>query len=107
MTLLVVFLVWRIGRHHWGVSSVRRPALVLSGALLVQLLLGALTIWTRKAVVPTTAHVVFGAVVFASSLVLTLRAWRLAPSSVKSGHVEMRPRSVPGAAELQLNSGES
>jgi heme A synthase len=56
------------------------PALLLLGLLLVQLTLGAYTIWTRRAVLPMTAHVAVGAAVLATSLLLTLRAFRLVVS---------------------------
>jgi len=39
--------------------------------------LGGVIIWTHRAVHPTTLHVLNGAVVLATSLVLTLRAYRL------------------------------
>jgi heme A synthase len=42
-----------------------------------QITLGALTIWTQKAIVITTAHVATGALILGTSLVLTLRAYRL------------------------------
>ena len=38
-----------------------------------QIILGALTIWTRKAVIPTTAHVAVGAGILAVTVILTLR----------------------------------
>ena len=52
--------------------------------MLLQLTLGALTIWTRRAVLPMTAHVVVGAAVLATSVVVMLRATRLivAPAGV-------------------------
>ena len=39
-------------------------------------LLGAMTVWSRKAPIPTTFHVLGGAIILATSLVLTLRTWR-------------------------------
>jgi heme a synthase len=53
-----------------------RPALLLVFLLAVQITLGATIIWTRKAVLPTTAHVAVGAALLATSLVLTLRCRR-------------------------------
>ena len=55
--------------------------------------LGALTIWSRRAVLPTTAHLVVGAALLATCLVLTLRAARVTalprrgvePVGVRSG----------------------
>ena len=51
------------------------PAL-LAGLLLVQLALGAATVLTGKAVLPTTAHVATGAAVLGGAWLLTLRARR-------------------------------
>ena len=44
--------------------------------LIAQVTLGALTIWTRKSVIPTTLHVAVGASILATSLTLTLRGFR-------------------------------
>jgi cytochrome c oxidase assembly protein subunit 15 len=56
----------------------RRPALLAAGLLVLQLTLGALTIWSGRAVLPTTTHLVGGAALLATCLVLTLRAGRVA-----------------------------
>ena len=55
----------------------RRPALLALALVALQVTLGALTIWSRRAVIPTTTHVVVGAGILATCLVLTLRAARL------------------------------
>jgi heme A synthase len=47
----------------------------------VQISLGATIIWSRKAVLPTTAHVAVGAAILATALVLTLRSRRLGAAS--------------------------
>ncbi len=54
----------------------RRPALLAGLLVVVQVMLGGLTIWTQRAVVPTTLHLVVGAALLATCLVLTLRAAR-------------------------------
>lgn len=69
-------LAWILARHRRD-AWLLRPALAAAGLLLAQLALGALTIWTQKAVLPTTAHVAGGAGMLAASLTLTLRAVRL------------------------------
>jgi hypothetical protein len=51
--------------------------LLLGGLVLLQLTLGAVTIWTRRMVLPMTAHVAVGAAVLATSVVIALRAVRL------------------------------
>ncbi|MCH7548267.1 MAG: heme A synthase [Candidatus Krumholzibacteriota bacterium] len=82
VTVCVAWLVVRIVRDLRGEKMFTRPALLLAGMLVVQLVLGAMTIWMRRAVVPTTAHVALGAAVLAVSLVITLRARRFLPVPV-------------------------
>ena len=76
VTLGIVWTVARVVRVYRAEQQLLRPALVLAALLLVQLTLGALTIWMRRAVLPMTAHVAVGAAVLAMSLVLALRASR-------------------------------
>jgi heme a synthase len=66
--------VLRRGRDPW----LRRPALLATGLVVLQVALGALTIWSRRAVLPTTLHLTVGAALLATCLVLTLRASRVA-----------------------------
>lgn len=77
VTLGIAWTVARVIRQHAEERQLLRPALTLVGLLLVQLTLGALTIWTRRAVLPVTAHVAVGAAVLATSLFLTLRSVHL------------------------------
>lgn len=67
--------VWR---HRRGDSAFTRPATILVGLLIVQVTLGAATVLSRLAISINSAHVVCGALVLATSLVLTLRSWRIA-----------------------------
>lgn len=72
--------IWTVAvtlRRHGAVPSLRRPALMLALLLAWQVYLGAAIIWTRRAVVPTTTHVLTGALVLVTSVVLALRARRL------------------------------
>jgi heme a synthase len=71
---------WTVGCVLYRYRTERQllsPALLLMAFLVVQLVLGAYTIWTRRAVLPMTAHVAIGAAVLATSLLLTLRVYRL------------------------------
>ena len=77
VTCGIVWTVVRVRHHFRTEPALMRPACTLLGLLVVQLVLGALTIWTKRAVLPMTAHVAVGAAVLATSLVLTLRAYRL------------------------------
>ena len=65
-----------IWSHHRGRREVTRPASLLVGLVIVQVLLGALTVLSRRDVWINSLHVVCGALVLATSLVLTLRSWR-------------------------------
>lgn len=55
---------------------VKSPALALLGAVLLQVTLGAFTVWTRLQVHVTSLHVIGASLVLASSLVLFLRLQR-------------------------------
>lgn len=74
----------------WTAATVRRdaghdrrlaaPALLAVVLVALQVSLGALTVWSAKAVLPTTAHVAVGAALLATTFALALRAGRLAPA---------------------------
>ncbi len=74
VTVLVLATAGVALARHRAEPMLRRPAVALLGLLALQVLLGGLTIWTVKAVLPTTLHVVTGAGLLASALVLALRA---------------------------------
>jgi heme a synthase len=76
VTCFVLWTVIRVLGGHRDETWLVRPARGLVALLAVQLLLGALTVWSGRAVLPTTAHVTVGAAVLATSLALTIRAWR-------------------------------
>jgi cytochrome c oxidase assembly protein subunit 15 len=84
----VGWLLVRVQRRHADVPALRRPARLAAALVVLQILLGGLTVWTARAVVPTTTHLVVGAAIFGSCLVLALRAHRLLP----------RARRLPAAA---------
>ena len=90
VSLCVLWTAGRILRRHAGVPGLTRPALILVALLAFQVFLGAAIIWTRKAVMPTTTHVVSGALILATSLVIALRA----------RHRLAAPAADPAAAAL-------
>jgi cytochrome c oxidase assembly protein subunit 15 len=75
--LCMSWTVIRVLRQYRAEKQLLRPAVLLVGFVAIQLVLGAYTIWTRRAVLPMTAHVAVGAAVLATSLVLTLRTYRV------------------------------
>ena len=62
--------------HHGRRGELRRPSILLLALVAVQVTLGALTILSGKQFVINSLHVVTGAAVLGTSLVLTLRAHR-------------------------------
>jgi len=77
VAVMVVWLAARTMSSHRDEAWLRRPALAMLVLLAVQIALGALTVWTGRAVLPTTIHLVIGAALLATTLTLTLRSYRL------------------------------
>ncbi len=76
VALAVVATAAVAGRCHRGDDRLVRPALLALALLVLQITLGGVTIWSRRAVPATTSHLVVGAALLATSLALTLRASR-------------------------------
>ena len=78
--LVAACVVLGFGRHilrsYPGESRLREPAIVMMMLILVQLLLGALTVWTGKGVQIATAHVAVGALLLATSVFVAARVFR-------------------------------
>jgi len=77
VTGLVSFLVYRVNTVAAGEESLTRPAIAAGFLLWLQLFLGMMIIVTEKAVIPTSVHVITGAALLASTLILTLRCFQL------------------------------
>jgi cytochrome c oxidase assembly protein subunit 15 len=76
-------------------SWLRRPALLAVVLLVSQVTLGALTIWSRRAVIPTTTHLVVGAGLLGTCLTLALRATRLsARRTTVTAPIRIRGRAL-------------
>jgi cytochrome c oxidase assembly protein subunit 15 len=71
--LAMAGLIWRRQRHQ---AAVARPALALVGLVAVQITLGGLTVLSERDVWINSAHLVVGALVLATSLLVTLRSWQ-------------------------------
>jgi cytochrome c oxidase assembly protein subunit 15 len=77
VAVMVGWTVARVIRAHREVPQLYRTAIGLAILLVVQICLGALTIWSGRAVIPTTSHVAVGAATLATSLALTIRAYHI------------------------------
>jgi cytochrome c oxidase assembly protein subunit 15 len=81
VSILTVWTVMAVMRGDRGDPWIRRPAIAIVVLLAIQITLGALTVWSGRAVIPTTAHVSTGAAVLATSLVLAIRVRALGAST--------------------------
>ena len=77
VSVLAGAVVWRIRTHHASRREFVRPAWVLVSAVVIQVTLGAFVVLTGKNEIVNTLHVATGSIVLGTSLVLTLRAFRL------------------------------
>ena len=77
VTTMVVWSALRVTRTRGTEPAVVRPALAACGLVALQITFGALTVWTRKAVLPTTAHVAVGAAILGTTVLLALRSRRV------------------------------
>lgn len=75
----VILLARSVLRLSGFGKTLRYPALVLVGSLTVQIVLGAVAIWSRKAPLPTTFHVAFGALTLAVCVWLAMTAFSVLP----------------------------
>jgi cytochrome c oxidase assembly protein subunit 15 len=87
--LLVGVLVLRRCRGHGWLT---RPVWLMFLLLPIQITLGAVTVLSLRAEIPNTAHVVVGASILATSVVLMLRVRRASDVTI-----EMRETSFAGA----------
>jgi cytochrome c oxidase assembly protein subunit 15 len=90
-------------RRHKGETFLTRPATIALALLVVQLFLGVAAYLTRVAspndpqplhpmVGVTVAHVACGALIFATTIVLTLRTYRVLPATEAAMEMAARPQ---------------
>ena len=81
VTCMVSWTLIRIASGYRQHSRLLRPIVAMAALLVVQITLGAFTVWSQKAVYITTFHVATGAVILGVSLFLSLRAFAMLPST--------------------------
>jgi cytochrome c oxidase assembly protein subunit 15 len=102
VTLLVLATTSHVFFHHGRRAELRRPAILLLVLLALQITLGALTVLSHKQFVINSLHVVNGALVLVTSLVLTLRAHRSRFSESMSSAI-----STDAARTLQVREARA
>jgi cytochrome c oxidase assembly protein subunit 15 len=76
-TMAILASAGHVWYHHRARRELIRPVTLLVLLVLCQVTLGAFVVWSGLQPVINTAHVVNGALVLATSLVVTLRSFRL------------------------------
>ena len=75
VSLLIFWTAWLAFKRRQSHPDLWRTALWLCALVLVQVALGAVTIWTTKHPYITSVHVAVGAAVLGLSILLALRSW--------------------------------
>ena len=100
VALLIASSVLYIHASHRARPELTRPASILVAIVVVQITLGALTVLSLRNPWINSAHVVGGAMVLATSLVITLRSWR---AKFASERIRPEPRSVVRGVRLDAD----
>jgi cytochrome c oxidase assembly protein subunit 15 len=107
VTLAIVATSAHILYHHRGRRRLARPALLLLALVATQVTLGALTVLSRKDIWINSVHLVCGALVLSTSIVITLRSWRVRfATGSESVHADAARRHDV-AAPVTLGAGRS
>jgi len=90
-----------VRRHHGTRRELRTPATLAVLLALLQISFGGLTVLSRRAIAINTVHVVIGALLLATGLVLMLRSWRVRFASEPAP----APSHQPDVADRQSSIG--
>jgi cytochrome c oxidase assembly protein subunit 15 len=102
VTLAILATSAHVIHHHRARRDLLRPAVLLILLVATQVTLGAFVVLTALQPVVNTAHVVNGALVLGTSLVLTLRVYRL------RGALASRPaQHAAGSSNRELRGAEA
>ncbi len=108
VTTAILATAGHVWFHHRTRRELVRPATLLAVFVVAQIFLGAFVIWSGLQPVINTAHVVNGALVLATSLVLTLRSFRYrfadmprttATAAARAGQQPALTRSTAGSTQ--------
>jgi cytochrome c oxidase assembly protein subunit 15 len=99
----VIATTWEILSRHRERSELIRPAVLLIALVAAQVTLGALTVLSRRDVWINSVHVVCGAMVLATSLVITLWTWR----DVLAKKARLKPDPSSDARGVRLQADRS
>jgi cytochrome c oxidase assembly protein subunit 15 len=96
VTMAAIATATHIWYHHRVRTRLTGPATLMLLLVATQVTLGALTVLTKREVWINSVHVVCGALVLATSIVITLRSWR-----AKFGAKTTTAQRIPRAQRTQ------
>ncbi|MQA31849.1 MAG: cytochrome oxidase biogenesis protein CtaA [Luteitalea sp.] len=105
VTMAVFAAAGHVWRHHRARRLLTRPAGLFVILVAIQLTLGALTVITGREVWVNSVHLVCGALVLATSIVITLRSWRVAFAMPRAASAVGAEREADRAAAAALAVG--
>jgi len=106
VTLAIIATTGHVFYHHRTRKELLRPSLLLLALLTAQITLGALTVLSQKQFVINSLHVVTGASVLVTSLVLTLRAHRARFARHLSAGSEEHDPAYGGTIDVRRAAGD-
>lgn len=107
VTLAVLAASGHVWYHHRNRRRLMGPAMLMPALVAVQITLGALTVLSRRDVWINSVHLVCGALILVTSIVLTLRSWRIrfAPEEGLAANDARSPRGAARGVRLQTEPG--
>src|SRR5688572_5493376 len=106
VALFILATASHVFYHHRRRLELARPAFFLVMLLSMQVTLGAFVVWSSMDPVINTAHVVNGALVLGTSVVLTLRSFRSGFERIVHPIHQLTPdHSIPRSANHQIPPG--
>jgi len=92
VTMILFMLVNTIFREFKADQKLREPAIVLVLLFAFQIALGAMTVWSGKAVEIATAHVAVGALLFSTCVLIIARSYKLYSVPVTTAELSFAPQ---------------
>jgi heme a synthase len=100
VTLAILATSIYVWRRHADRPELARPATLILFLIGVQVMLGAFTILSRRDIWINSLHVVGGALVLTTSLVITLRSWHIRIADWGLGIADWRDERSQAAASI-------
>lgn len=101
VTLAILSTSIYVWRRHGDRPELARPATLILFLIGAQVMLGAFTVLSRRDVWINSLHVVCGALVLTTSLVITLRSWR-----VTFAEVRLEPDTTRAGRSVRLQADQ-